>query len=44
MPKDADILTNLFPVKDNIYWLYRYHCRQVYSLFIIYRKIRYILK
>lgn len=29
MPKDAEILTNLFPVKDNVYWLYRYHCRQV---------------
>lgn len=26
MPKDADILTGLLPVKENIYWLYRYHC------------------
>ena len=26
MPKDADVLTNFLPVKDNIYWLYRYHC------------------
>ena len=26
MPKDADVLTNFLPVKENIYWLYRYHC------------------
>ena len=26
MPKDADIITSLLPVKDNIHWLYRYHC------------------
>lgn len=26
MPKDADVLMSLLPAKENIYWLYRYHC------------------